>query len=212
MTDLQQAYSQVMQEKLTLLTSLSRPVKAWKDLSSGSIQNGSGSERFGDWKEIADEVEELYALLSSSHTSINHLQRKFKDLAHKVFLVQSELGVLRYQNELHEATKEVKGTLVADIQLDEVVGKRTEDLNELVESIGEMKKKKGSVEEAVRMLERENVALAATVKESQARSPELVSMSEAYHQLALVSAKLKQSEEKVRSFEDYIQSHSKRPL
>ena len=105
---LRQAYSNVMRENLSLLSSFSRPSNGWKDVSS-SYQHASLSTELHD---LSDEQEQLYSLLSSSHHSLSLLLNKHRLLAHNLVQVQRDLGLLRYQQELKQASTAVKATLV----------------------------------------------------------------------------------------------------
>ena len=202
--DLQQAFSVALQEKSALKSSISRPVKAWKEASSGSIPQFAGADR-AEIATLSGELEEMYALLSSSHATIGALQEKHRVLAENLHTAQRELGVQRYQSELRASTSEVKGSLVLSTQLEEVLAKRSTDLHSLSLAIRSLRQEKAAFEAAVSNLDLEKQTLAKKVADLQRiSSPEVANLAENYRQLALANGKCRLNEEKIRALEEFV--------
>lgn len=202
--DLKQAFSVALQEKLALKSSINRPVKAWKEKSSGSIAQLAGFDRT-EIQGLSSELEELYGLLSSSHATIGRLQGKHHALAASLHQVQRELGIFRYQSELYASTTEVKGSLVPFTQIEEVLSKRTDDLHLNSQVIHSLRQDKVSVESTISSLEIEREALAQKLHDLQRIStPERANLAENYRQLALVAGRYRLNEEKISALEEFI--------
>lgn len=201
---LQQAFSAALQEKSALKSSANKPGKAWKEASSGSIAQNAGLDR-AEIATLSSELEEMYVLLSSSHTTIRTLQEKHRVLAENLHTAQRELGVQRYQSELRASTSEVKGSLVLFTQLEEVLTKRTADLRSLSLVIRSLHQEKAAFEAAVANLNLENQTLAKKMADLQLTSaPDVTNLAENHRQLALATGKYQLNEEKIRALEEFI--------
>lgn len=95
---LRQAFSLVIDTKQQLLKSLS--LKTSKHLEKSEIRG------------LATEIEDLYSLLSSSHSTISLLIQRHRALAAELHCVEQETALQRYRSEEETATLALKTSMV----------------------------------------------------------------------------------------------------
>ena len=205
---LQQAYTETMKERTLLLSLGSRPTKVWTNPSTESIAVPVSLADRSEVHSLSNEQEDLHAWLPSCHSSIRTLQEKHRSLACNLHNVLREIGVMKYQSELRASTSEVKGTLVLLTQLGEVISKRSEDLNSLSMQLRSLHRDKTVVNSAIINFEHEKEALVEKVANLQRNAgTERLNLAENCRQIAELTAKFRQNEEKIRALEEFIKSH-----
>lgn len=95
---LKQAFSQLIEVKQQLLKSFS--LKASTNLGKSDISG------------LATETEDLYSLLSSSHSTISQLLQRYSALAAELHRVAQETALQRYRSEEEIAALAVKASMV----------------------------------------------------------------------------------------------------
>lgn len=95
---LKQKFSLVLEEKQLLLRSISLT-------ASKSLPNSYTSD-------LSTEIEDLYSLLSSSHSSITQLQARHSALALELHRVKQETTLLMYKTQEEEDLMSLKASMV----------------------------------------------------------------------------------------------------
>lgn len=157
-----------------------------------------------DRESTLNEAEELYLLLSNAHKTINSLQNQHKSALLEVEKVTQELGMLKYGLELGENTKEVKVAL-----LTEAISNRFDDQIALHRNIRELRSECIVTDQELEDFHQTNSRLCLQLQELEQRSsPDSLDIAHLYGKLAIATALLAKTEERVAACQAFINLHS----
>ena len=156
------------------------------------------------------EVEELYELISESQGSIQKLLDSCSEIHQEYSELKKQVNHLKFTQDLQQYTKSVKINLVRDMQLQETLNKKIEEIKLMTRdkkrvelAIKETENVKREVESDIRVKENRAKGLEGSVE------PEVLTLAELYYKLTLANFNLALSERKAGKYEKYIQANFK---
>ena len=153
---------------------------------------------------LSCELEDLYALLSTAHMSINTLKTQEKELISTYSGLKKSLGMLKYQLELSSNTSQVKANL-----LTEAIQNRASEYSVLHRDLLQVHSECTQIDEEVTELEGNNEKLCLVAQGWEEKTEgSRRELADLYGKLSVVNGLLEKTEERLAACQAFIALHA----